>query len=281
MKLGFMVYSLGRTISEGRLSLAEAFELMRECGAEGVDVSDWNVQGQSIADVARMVAEAGLAVSSYISGANLCIGPGQERQAAIDKLKMRLDDAAELGAKTVLFTTGAAAPGQDRKEARRNVAEGLAELLPLARERGIVLTIEDFGSTLSPHQTSGECLEVCELAGPELRLTYDTGNMIMGEEDPVDFLRKTAHLIVHAHAKDWELLPADHEGPAVVSRSGKKYRGTVVGQGVLDYPAIIAALKAIGYEGYISFEYEGPGDQVEAARQGCAYLLKLMGSALE
>ncbi len=275
MKLGFMVYSLGRTIAEGRLTLPEAFALMRECGAEGVDISDWNVQGHSIDEVRQMVADAGLAVSCFISGANLCVGPGPERKAALDKLKARLDDAVELGAKTVLFTTGAAAEGQSRDEARRNVAAGLAELLPLARERGLVLTIEDFGSLRSPHQTSAECIEVCEMAGPDMRLTYDAGNMIMGDEDPVDFLRATAHLIVHAHAKDWELLPDDAEA-RVVSRSGKKYQGAVVGQGVLDYPAIIAALKGINYQGYISFEYEGPGDQIQAARQGCAYLLGLL-----
>jgi len=275
MKLGFMVYSLGRTISEGRLSLAEAFALMRECGAEGVDISDWNVEGHSNSEVAQMLADAGLAISCYISGANLCAGPGPERQAGLDKLRARLDDAAELGAKTVLFTTGATAEGQDRDEARRNVAEGLAELLPEAKARGLVLTIEDFGSLRSPHQTSAECLEVCELAGPDLRLTYDSGNMVMGDEDPVDFLHAVAEKVVHAHAKDWELLPPEAEG-RVISRSGKKYQGAVVGQGVLDYPAIIAALKSINYQGYLSFEYEGPGDQIAAARQGCAYLSSLI-----
>ncbi len=275
MKLGFMVYSLGRSISEGIISLPKAFELMRECGAEGVDISDWNVKGYTNSEVARMVADAGLTISCYFSGANLTVGPGAERQAALDHLRARLDDAAEIGAKTVLFTTGLAREDQDRAEARRNVAAGLAELLPEARERGIVLTIEDFGSLRSPHQTSAECLEVCELAGPDLMLTYDTGNMIMGDEDPVDFLHAVAHKVVHAHAKDWELLPPDAEA-RLVSRSGKKYRGTVVGQGVLDYPAIITALKSIGYQGYLSFEYEGPGDQIQAARQGCAYLLSLM-----
>lgn len=274
MKLGFMIYSLGRTIAEGRLTVPQALAFMRECGAEGVDISDWNVQGHSNTELAQMIADAGLAVSCYISGADLTIPDGPEKSAAIDRLRARLDDAAELGAKTVLFTTGVAREGLDRAEARRNVAAGLAKLLPEARSRGLVLTIEDFGALQSPHQTAAECLETCELAGPDLMLTYDAGNMVLGDEDPVAFLRAVAPKVVHAHAKDWELLPCDAEG--LPSRSGRKYRGTVVGQGVLDYPAIIAALKQIGYRGYLSFEYEGPGDQVQAARGGCAYLLSLI-----
>lgn len=274
MKLGFMIYSLGRTIAEGRLSVSQALAFMRECGAEGVDISDWNVRGYSNAELARMISDAGLAVSCYISGADLTIPDGPEKSAAIDHLRARLDDAAELRAETVLFTTGVAREGQDRAEARRNVAAGLARLLPEARSRGLVLTIEDFGAPQSPYQTAAECLETCDLAGPDLMLTYDTGNMVMGDEDPVAFLYAVAPKVVHAHAKDWELLPCDAEG--LTSRSGRKYRGAVVGQGVLDYPAIIAALKTIGYQGYLSFEYEGPGDQMQAARSGCAYLRALM-----
>ena len=274
MKLGFMIYSLGRTLAEGAMTLPQALSLIRECGAEGVDVSDWNVRGCSNLELSQMLADAGLAVSCYISGADLTMGPGREKSAALDHLRARLDDAAELGAPTVLFTTGLAREGQDPAEARRNVAAGLAQLLPEARARGLVLTIEDFGAPQSPYQTSAECLETCELAGPDLKLTYDTGNMLMGDEDPVEFLHAVAHKVVHAHAKDWELLPPDADG--LLSRSGRKYRGTVVGKGVLDYPAIIAALKAIGYQGYLSFEYEGPGDQVWAAREGCAYLLSLI-----
>ncbi|MCX7598619.1 MAG: sugar phosphate isomerase/epimerase [Armatimonadetes bacterium] len=274
MKLGFMIYSLGRTIAEGMLTVPQALALMRECGAEGVDISDWNVKGHSNSELARMIGDAGLVVSCYISGADLTVPEGPEKSAAIDYLRRRLDDAAELGARTVLFTTGVAREGQRRTEARRNVAAGLGQLLPEARARGIVLTIEDFGAPQSPYQTSDECLETCELAGPDLMLTYDTGNMVMGDEDPVTFLYAVADKVVHAHAKDWESLPCEADG--LPSRSGRKYRGTVVGRGVLDYPAIIAALKQIGYRGYLSFEYEGPGDQIQAAREGCAYLLGLM-----
>jgi sugar phosphate isomerase/epimerase len=276
MKLGFMIYSLGRTIAEGGLTVPQALALMRECGAEGVDVSDWNVQGHTNAEARAMVHDAGLAVSCYISGADLTTGPGPERSAALDHLRARLDDAVEVGGSTVLFTTGVAAEGADRAEARRNAAAGLAELLPRAADLGLTLTIEDFGALQSPYQTAAECLETCELAGPGLMLTYDTGNMVLGDEDPVAFLKAVAPKVVHAHAKDWRRLSYGSLF-GLPSRAGHRYVGAVVGKGVINYPAVIAALKQMGYPGYLSFEYEGPEDQIQAARDGCAYLRSLIG----
>ena len=99
--------------------------------------------------------------------------------------------------------------------------------------------------------------------------------MVLGDEDPVEFLDAVAHKMVHAHAKDWELLPPDAQG-CLTARSGRKYIGATVGQGVLDYPAIIAKLKHYGYDGFLSFEYEGGGDPVQAAREGMAYLRSLL-----
>ena len=155
------------------------------------------------------------------------------------------------------------------------MAAGLAEVIPYAAAAGVTLSIEDFGSPVAPYQTSDECLHTCDLAGDDLWITYDSGNMVLGDEDPVEFLEAVAHKMVHAHAKDWELLSPDADF-GLTARSGRKYIGTVVGEGVLDYPTIIGKLKEYGYDGFLSFEYEGQGDPIAAARQGMAYLGSLL-----
>ena len=120
-------------------------------------------------------------------------------------------------------------------------------------------------------------MDTCELAGPDLMVTYDSGNMVMGDEDPVDFLKLVAARTVHAHAKDWALVSEDDA--RLRSRAGKTYVGTVCGEGVLDYPAVIAELKQMKYQGYVSFEYEGLNDPVENLYQGMAYLGELIAGA--
>ena len=276
MKLGMMIYSLGGALADERLTVPGALALMKECGCEGVDISSWHVGGYTNAEVKQMVADAGLVTSCYIGGASLTMGPGAERSAAMDEMRKIIDATAETEAVCALLTTGGRAEGQCQDEARRNVSAGLAELLPYAKSLGVTLTIEDFGSPMAPYQIGAECLECVEIAGPEMMITYDSGNMVMGDEDPVAFLDIVKSRVVHAHAKDWELLPPDADF-GLTSRAGKKYIGTTCGQGVLDYPAIIAALQAMNYDGYLSFEYEGRGDCIQAAREGTAYLLGLMG----
>ena len=276
MKLGFMIYSLGRALANDTLTVPDALALMKELGAEGVDITGGHVSAYSTDEVRRMVQDAGLEVSSMIGGANLTMSDATARAQALDTIRGVIDTAVALGTSSMLVTTGGCAPGQDKAEGLRNVAAGLTEVLPYAKSAGVVLSIEDFGSPAAPYQTSAECMECCRLAGPELGMTYDSGNMVMGDEDPVDFLKAIRSRIVHAHAKDWELLPETAD-IGLVSRAGRRYIGTVVGDGVLDYPAIIRDLKAMDYQGYLSFEYEGRGDPVAAARQGMNYLRALLG----
>lgn len=277
MRLGFMIYSLGRALAAKALSVPEAFALMKDLGAEGVDITGGHVAEYTNAQVKQMVEDAGLVVSCYIGGAALTMSDLAAQAAGIDKIRQAIDTAVELETSSMLVTTGGCAQGQEKAEGRRNAALALREVIPYANSAGVTLSIEDFGSPLAPYQTSAECLEFCEMAGAELKMTYDSGNMVMGDEDPVEFLENTGRLTVHAHAKDWMLLPSDADY-GLTARSGKKYIGTVVGAGVLDYPAIIRTLKAMDYQGFLSFEYEGRDDPIAAARQGMTYLQELMAT---
>lgn len=274
MKLGCMLYSLSRSLADETLTVPEALALIKETGGEGVDLMQGLMQKYTAAQAKAMVADAGLAISSHIGGASLTGDDPATRAEGLDVIRALIDDSQAMGTDVLLVTTGGCAEGQDKAEARRNVASALAEVLPYAKQAGVTLTIEDFGSPAAPYQTSDEVMETCELAGPDLLVTYDSGNMIMGDEDPVDFLKAVAPRVRHAHAKDWALVPEDEA--RLRSRAGKRYIGTVCGDGVLDYPAIIAELRAMSYEGYLSFEYEGIHDPVENLRTGMAYLKGLM-----
>jgi sugar phosphate isomerase/epimerase len=72
--------------------------------------------------------------------------------------------------------------------------------------------------------------------------------------------------------KDWRWA----EGGRLSTPDGQRFDSELVGQGILDYPAVLAAMKASGYQGALSFEYEGTRDRVEAAREGIAYLQSVL-----
>ncbi|MGQ9730202.1 MAG: sugar phosphate isomerase/epimerase family protein [Candidatus Zipacnadales bacterium] len=268
---------MSRSIGSGAITIPQALQIIRECGGLGVDLMESLTGSYSPGELKAMVSDAGLEIASHIGGRSLTQPDSPTRQEDIDAIKRLIDDTHTMGAPILLITTGVCAPGQEKAEARRNVASALAEVLPHAAQAGVTLTIEDFGSPLAPYQISTEVMETCELAGPELMVTYDSGNMIMGDEDPVDFLRAVAPRVRHAHAKDWRLLPENAQG-GVLARTGRRYIGEVCGQGVLNYSSIIAALREMNYTGFLSFEYEGPDDPVEKTRQGMAYLATLLSN---
>src|SRR5205085_993131 len=66
---------------------------------------------------------------------------GDERAARIEENRRAVDEAAALGAEVLVLVCGAA-PDKDIAAARRMVADGIAALVPYARERGVRLGIE-------------------------------------------------------------------------------------------------------------------------------------------
>jgi inosose dehydratase len=127
-------------------------------------------------------------------------------------------------------------------------------------------------------ETPAEVQTFLDLTDPELiGLCFDTGHYRFGGGDPVAGLRQHAGRIWHVHFKDcqpeiaarsrqerWDYLKALHHG--VFCELGK---------GDVDFPAVLAALREIGYEGWIVVEQDvlpGMGRPKESARRNRVYL---------
>jgi 3-oxoisoapionate decarboxylase len=69
---------------------------------------------------------------------------------------------------------------------------------PLAADAGLTVAIEN-------HQdlASDELLALCEEAGANVGITFDTGNPYSVGEDPIGFMERAGHRIRHLHLKDY------------------------------------------------------------------------------
>jgi len=114
------------------------------------------------------------------------------------------------------------------------VAARLREVLPRAEALGLVIAIEN-------HQdaTTDDLLRLGEMAGnsPAYGITFDTGNPLAMMEDPVEAARRLSPLIRHVHLKDYTI----HFAP-----EGYRLVRCAAGDGVVDFPAILATLRASG-----------------------------------
>ena len=247
MKLSMMSYTMAR---QPNFDVKRMFELTVELGFAGVDmVTCYDIPA---ADVRKMADDYGVPIVAHTFFAAIAAFDAKERKEGLEKCKRSLEDAVTLGAPVVMIPTPPTA-GVDRDAARRNWIEGLKLVVPMAAEAGVILTVENFPGKESPFVIADDVLEAIE-AVPGLKLTYDNGNAASGEEPAQSFARCAEH-VVHAHFKDWTVKDEPAEGYREML-DGKYYRPALVGEGVVDHAAVLAAMKAAGYDGCINIEYE-------------------------
>ena len=91
-----------------------------------------------------------------------------------------LDNACILGAPVVMIPPSPLAGVESREENHKRWCEMLAEVAPLAEQRNLILTVENFPGMLSPFVTADDFYKA-KAQIPSLRLTFDNGNAATGE----------------------------------------------------------------------------------------------------
>lgn len=118
--------------------------------------------------------------------------------------------------------------------------------------------------------------------GDLLKFNYDPANVAMGSENPVEGIYELKDSIVHFHLKDAEIISKNDavekyhqeidnrvdELPfkrwlTAASSTDKYYRETPIGEGDVDFTALMKALKDVNYHGPFIIEREGSGKNKE------------------
>src|SRR5437879_141187 len=137
--------SLGRLsfnqITAERASLKEVVDACARHGVPYVAVWRHKLAEVGVKTAACLLRDAGVRVSSVCRGGMFPAATADERAARIEENRRAVDEAAALGAEALVLVCGAA-PDKDIAAGRRMVANGIAALVPYARERGVRLGIE-------------------------------------------------------------------------------------------------------------------------------------------
>src|SRR5437660_5710432 len=128
-------------ITAERASLKQVVDACARHGVPYVAVWRDKLVELGVKAAASLLRDAGVRVSSVCRGGMFPAATREERAARIEENRRAVDQAAVLGAEVLVLVCGAA-PDKDIAAARRMVADGIAELVPYARERGGRLGIE-------------------------------------------------------------------------------------------------------------------------------------------
>jgi len=132
--------------------------------------------------------------------------------------------------------------GMDDETGWQNCVDGLSKILPLAEQHGVVLVMELLNSKIN--HKDYQCdrtswgAELCKRLGSEhFKLLYDIYHMQIDEGDVINTINTHHQYIAHYHTAG---VPGRHE----IDDTQELY-----------YPAIMRAIVATGYKGYVAQEF--------------------------
>ena len=97
------------------------------------------------------------------------------------------------------------------------------------------------------------------------KVNLDPANFVMcAGQDPVEAVHILKDYIVHTHAKDG------------VKLSDTDYQEYPLGQGNVPFPEYIAALKEVGYDGFLTIEREAGATRFQDIKNAVAFLTEIL-----
>jgi len=202
-----------------------------------------------VAETARLVADHGIALSGYCFAGLVTSPDPAEAAAARDDVRRALDEAAALKAPCLVFVAGGVDPrDKDIAAARARALDALAELVPHARSVGVKLALEPLHpmicATRSVLSTVKLANEWCDRLAAEdiVGIAVDTYAVWWDPEIEISIARAGKRICSY-HVSDW-----------LADTQDLRFDRGMMGDGVIDLPALRRMVEAAGYEGYVEIE---------------------------
>ncbi len=164
------------------------------------------------------------------------------RRAAVEELKHCVEAFAEIGASWMNIHPAHYAPMHDRRFVIERNIQSIQELLPVARDCGIGLMIENLPEDFNTVRQLAQLLDPL----PELGLHLDIGhsNLLVEQNTADKIMAAYGSRLRHVHLHD--------------NKGGSSDLHLALGSGTVDVARHVKALCASGYDGTITLEVFTP-----------------------
>ena len=122
--------------------------------------------------------------------------------------------AAELGCPMVDTADGEPKPdGYSDEEVFRITCQNYRQCLSWAEDYGVIVNVEPHG----PYTSNGDFLQrlFSYFESEYLRFNFDTGNTLLGGQDPLEYLKRFRKYLAHCHIKDVAAAPGAETSMAI------------------------------------------------------------------
>lgn len=274
MKLAFntWVYS-GFPVWVPSYPLEEVIKRLARIGYDGIEIGaaaphafpDY-LDAARRREIRKVLDGEGISVSSMLpapgggAGYNVASPDAPERAAAIDMYRKVADLCAEWGAPTLLYVAGWQVFGTSRPQALEWTTSALAQVADHAATAGIIVAVEPTSADSNLIDSCDDTIALMDAVNrPNVGAMFDTYHTLYRNEVPTDYVYRLGKRLKHIHFAD-----VNREPP---------------GSGVVDYVALIQALRDVGYDGYLAMEIGFNRRSVEPddmARRALSYVKSIL-----
>jgi sugar phosphate isomerase/epimerase len=220
------------------------------CARHGIPgIAPWRdvLAAMGVAAAAKQIRDAGLTVTGLCRGGMFPAADAAGRAAAIEDNRRAIAEAQAIGAQCLVMVCGGLPPGsKDLPGARAMVRDGLAAILPEARDAGVTIALEPLHpmtcADRSVLSTFGQALDLCDELGAGTGVAVDVYH-VWWDPDVAHQMARAGGRIAGFHACDWLVPTTD----LVFDRG-------MPGDGVIDIRALRGMAEAAGYAGFTEIE---------------------------
>lgn len=235
----------------------EMLDLAADAGFEAVDVTSMELDMIGKETVKEYLEARGLKVSSLIYSNQFASTDEEKCREIVEGGKNAVEQAIYLETK-VLMLVPQVHEGIEQfsaEEVQRALIGNLTPVTAYAVEKGIHSVIEDTPD-LRLHLCRAEDLARVVDAIPGQEVVYDSGNMVLVDEDPIKYYERFAQKTAHIHLKDMMEVPETARF-ADTAADGRKMTGAPSGTGMLAevFPTLMKRVRENGYDGYLTVEF--------------------------
>ena len=254
-----------------KISLEDSLKLAADLDFDGVQIyatkgafSPDTLTAERKEEIKQLLAEKKLEISALCGDMG---GHGfqcaEDNPARVEKTKRIIDLAVEFGTDVVTTHIGVI-PADKTDPKYRVLLDAMIECGAYAASKGVTMAIE------TGPETATVLLAFLKDIPCGVGVNLDPANFVMVTgQDPVEAVELLGDYIVHTHAKDGVRLKVV-DPRAIYDKSfiaGKEpvrdcFREVPLGEGSVDFDAYIAALRRVGFDGYLTIERETGADPI-------------------
>lgn len=229
-------------------TLEETIKRVRKAGYEGIEIGAASphcypptLSAQRRKDIGKMLKDYGLELAAMLPahgggpGNNVASPIPEERRWSIEHYKELAQLVHDWGGKRMICLPGWFIFGTTYKQAWDWAVEAAREIARFSAGLGVEVVIEPTPEDSNIVNTCEDTINFMHAVGePNVKLMFDSHHVITMKEVMSDYVYRMGKDLVHIHLSD------DHRLPP--------------GKGRGDFPALVAALKETGFDGYLSME---------------------------